>query len=293
MSTSPGERPATFIHEDTSPGDDISRELPPPHDFASLAPRLLRENQELQTQVESLTDRLRVAESCSIQFEDANRTLIERHEYDVNALELAHNLISTLTQEGRIDPLTGAANRRGFEKSYTDLQKQRAHAQRTGDAAKDSDDISDFLIYVDLDDFKLVNDTGGHEKGDELLKAVGLQLTAVVRQEDTVARLGGDEFALILTGMTNEQIFVKLKELHDGILYPLGISASIGISPIDVTKQLAYNTRQADKAMYCAKTAKTNRTADSDDNRLASSIAYRQLPTTEVPEPTPFLIQIT
>jgi diguanylate cyclase (GGDEF)-like protein/PAS domain S-box-containing protein len=99
----------------------------------------------------------------------------ERHDYE-----------EQLTFQAQHDPLTGLANR--------DLFRQRLERI----AATPTSEGSNSVLYIDLDDFKRINDTLGHQAGDDLLLAVGERLAASVRPEDMVARLGGDEFAVLL-----------------------------------------------------------------------------------------------
>jgi diguanylate cyclase (GGDEF)-like protein len=116
------------------------------------------------------------------------------------------------------------------------------------------------LLFIDLDDFKDVNDGLGHAAGDELLVAVAQRLRDCVRTEDTVARLGGDEFAILLEHATDEPAatavaarVVKAMQaafpLADGIVQ---VTASVGVT---VSRDLDLDTvvRQADVAMYTAK----------------------------------------
>ena len=85
------------------------------------------------------------------------------------------------------DPLTGLLNRRSFERA---LSNQLAHVRRYG--------TSSALLFIDLDDFKYVNDSLGHAEGDKLIVRVAETLTAELRETDVLARLGGDEFAVLL-----------------------------------------------------------------------------------------------
>lgn len=120
------------------------------------------------------------------------------------------------------------------------------------------------LCYLDLDGFKTVNDTLGHDQGDELLKEAALRLQFAVRESDTVARLGGDEFAVILPQATSrgdaELVAGKIIEtltapFHlDGAGKPMLIGASIGIALYpDDTDDIDILVKLADDAMYHAK----------------------------------------
>ncbi|WP_028581902.1 sensor domain-containing diguanylate cyclase [Desulfogranum japonicum] len=155
------------------------------------------------------------------------------------------------------DPLTGLPNRRLF---YTRLQEGIAHAQRFHRKLA--------LLYIDLDGFKEINDTLGHEAGDELLVKISALLAENLRMSDTVARLGGDEFACILQEVNaKEGAFQAARNLQANIVQPLAIAsgivdigASIGIavypdhaSDVDPLVQLA------DAAMYISKASDTEK----------------------------------
>src|SRR6185436_10899423 len=94
------------------------------------------------------------------------------------------------------------------------------------------------VLFLDLDKFKDVNDTLGHQGGDELLKTVAGRLQGCVRETDIVARLGGDEFAIVLTDVTDEGAVTELAERIHGVLRQFcelegsrfSIDASIGIA---------------------------------------------------------------
>lgn len=118
------------------------------------------------------------------------------------------------------------------------------------------------LFFIDLDAFKDVNDTLGHDAGDVLLKAVGVRLRQTLRDTDTLARIGGDEFTVILEGLpTNDSIGLVAQKLLNALISPFdiqgqetSISASIGItvSPLDADDSISL-MKNADHAMYAAK----------------------------------------
>ncbi|MGH2456692.1 MAG: putative bifunctional diguanylate cyclase/phosphodiesterase [Candidatus Limnocylindria bacterium] len=149
------------------------------------------------------------------------------------------------------DSLTGAANRRMFQ---TVLERTlAADAEATAVTA---------ILFVDLDDFKVVNDTLGHAAGDELLIAVTDRITGLVRQSDLVARLGGDEFAIL----TDDDAELRrsrsmaerlVRDLRAPYLiggHTVSVTASIGIaSARDAGRNAADVVRNADVAMYMAK----------------------------------------
>lgn len=161
-------------------------------------------------------------------------------------------------QEARHDALTCLLNRRGF---FETLPAAMARADRA------NKDIA--LMYIDLDGFKPVNDTLGHEAGDRVLQEVTLRLLKVVRNTDTVARLGGDEFVVILEGLTHgtddamacaNKILAAIRQPIQIEQHRVAVSASIGIT----LRHLASHTspeamvHEADKAMYHAKQSGKN-----------------------------------
>ncbi len=155
------------------------------------------------------------------------------------------------------DALTGLPNRALLNDR---LSMALADARRSGGKMA--------VCFIDLDDFKPVNDTHGHETGDQLLKEVAHRLTSTLRATDTVARLGGDEFILILSELDSEQEFVKtLTRIMTVLSHPyslnnilITISASVGVTVYpedDVDAETLL--RHADQAMYLAKEAGRNR----------------------------------
>lgn len=155
------------------------------------------------------------------------------------------------------DALTDVPNRVLFADR---LQQALAHCKRGGSILA--------VCYLDLDGFKLINDTMGHEAGDQVLIEVTRRIKATIRSDDTIARLGGDEFAVLLQGLrAAEECSTSLNRLLEAISHPIEIkgklfevSASIGVSlfpgdDLDADTLL----RHADQAMYSAKQAGKNR----------------------------------
>ena len=124
----------------------------------------------------------------------------------------------------RTDALTGAASPRHFLEL---AERERLRARRTGEAIS--------VVYIDLDNFKAVNDGSGHLAGDELLREVAVVLMGNVRQTDVVGRMGGDEFAVLLpstNAVAAEAVAQKLQCALRAVFEPRygGVSASIGVA---------------------------------------------------------------
>ena len=149
------------------------------------------------------------------------------------------------------DPLTGLPNRNLF---MDRLKMALEHAKRHGRYFA--------LLFLDLDNFKDVNDTLGHTVGDEVLKAVAERLRRSVRKTDTVARMGGDEFLILLSEISKPEdaatvashLFEALKEpfYYQGEKFELSISIGIAVYPLHGTDPETL-FKNADKAMYEAK----------------------------------------
>ncbi|TFC93398.1 MULTISPECIES: EAL domain-containing protein [Cryobacterium] len=162
----------------------------------------------------------------------------------------------------RTDDLTGLRNRRAFN---ADVPTRLAD----GEGRKGA------LLLLDLDRFKEVNDSLGHDVGDRLLIQVGIRLSRQLRSGDLLARLGGDEFALLLTDSGRQDAVTVAVKLRAALAEPfllegitLQTSASIGISLFpDQGSDLTALLRKADMAMYKAKTSRGgHHVYDSDDD---------------------------
>ncbi len=149
------------------------------------------------------------------------------------------------------DPLTGLSNRTVFTRALERAVESQQHA-----------DSPFAVISIDLDGFKLINDTLGHDAGDDLLKGVATRLRDLKRASDTVARLGGDEFAFIMQGCSNrddvalhaDQIIAALNQPHwiNNREVRIGTSVGIAFAPADA-QELQQILKFADLALYRAK----------------------------------------
>jgi two-component system, cell cycle response regulator len=174
---------------------------------------------------------------------------------------VTEDLEQALAEQERLavtDGLTGLYNRRFVEEM---LRLETARALRTGERLG--------LIVIDVDHFKSVNDSHGHQAGDEVLQAIGERLVGAVRRPDVVGRYGGEEFVVILPGADSE-VLLELAErcrraiadhpfpLRDGA--PLPITVSLGVAGVPEHAITARElVRTADRALYLAKAAGRNR----------------------------------
>jgi diguanylate cyclase (GGDEF)-like protein/PAS domain S-box-containing protein len=167
---------------------------------------------------------------------------------DISEKKRNENLI---WEQANYDALTGLPNRRLF---HDRLEQEIKKAEREHNLLA--------LMFIDLDRFKEVNDTLGHEAGDILLKEAAARISHCVRDTDTLARLGGDEFTVILPGMADtDRLEIIANQIIQTLALPFAIgeasvyvSASIGITifPNDAA-ELSSLLKNADQAMYVAK----------------------------------------
>ncbi|WP_189374117.1 EAL domain-containing protein [Vogesella alkaliphila] len=180
--------------------------------------------------------------------------------------------IANLSWQASHDALTGLANRREFEyrleQALADLDRQHDGPQQHA------------LMFLDLDQFKVVNDTCGHAAGDELLRQICRRLLQRLRDSDTLARLGGDEFGILLQHcpvdaalQIAESLRQTVQDLHFGWGgRPFNVSVSIGLVHIAGARTtLAEALRAADVACYMAKEKGRNRVQlyHPDDSELS------------------------
>ena len=201
---------------------------------------------------------------------------INRHKSEVLGVVLvfkdvseARKLSQQVSYQATHDPLTGLINRTEFERRLIRII-ETAHTEAT----------QNVFCYLDLDQFKLVNDTCGHVAGDELLRQLGGILQHHIRTRDTLARLGGDEFGLLIEHCSIQEalgIAENLIRVLGDFSFPwedhsFNIGVSIGMVSIDQqSKSMGDILRAADSACYMAKEQGRNRTHvhQEDDQELA------------------------
>jgi diguanylate cyclase (GGDEF)-like protein len=181
---------------------------------------------------------------------DALRTEVDRLAAELTDMRAHAALLESLAQE---DSLTGLLNRRGF---FRDLARAAAYRTRY--------DTPVGLLLADLDGFKAINDTHGHEVGDRALVHIATLLRNNVRASDSVGRLGGDEFAIILWQVDEATALQKAASLaamiaasplrHGALAFPL--SSSIGTAMLDARESAEDVLSRADRAMYVQKAAR-------------------------------------
>lgn len=191
------------------------------------------------------------------------RDITDRREKDLHLLHQATH-----------DPLTGLPNRSLLNDR---LEHATARAVRTRRAFA--------VLFVDLDRFKVVNDTLGHEVGDELLRQIAGRLTEAVRPGDTVARLGGDEFVVIVEDLlVADTVDLVVERIQDGFAQPFSISdrdclinASIGVLVTAEGDDPRALLRDADAAMYTAKTQGRGRAVRFDASLRERESRYQEV----------------
>jgi len=140
------------------------------------------------------------------------------------------------TELARTDHLTQCLNRMGFEERAT------AELERADDSV--------VLLYVDLDNFKAINDTQGHQRGDEVLKATVDTLRANVRPNDVIGRMGGDEFGVMLVSVADETVTGMCARITEALKQDLSVGVSIGSARSNPQDDLFTLMAKADQDMY-------------------------------------------
>jgi diguanylate cyclase (GGDEF)-like protein/PAS domain S-box-containing protein len=200
---------------------------------------------------------------------------------DITALKLHEAEIEKLAFT---DTLTGLANRRQLYLMGEKALKENGLAGRGALLPEDGDGAI-ALIFIDLNRFKVINDTLGHDVGDALLIAVGQRIQSCLRKQDLLARIGGDEFAILLSAINNAMAKAIAHRVVQGLKNPfeiqghsLTIESGLGIT-FATDSQITFRDLmiQADIAMYHAKASKGNHYVLFDHAMQAATIARANL----------------
>jgi diguanylate cyclase (GGDEF)-like protein len=168
-----------------------------------------------------------------------------------------------------VDELSGLRNRRSFM-DWIDNEINRS--QRYG--------TSLWLMMIDLDEFKAINDSAGHVRGDLILRGMGALIQSVLRSTDAAARLGGDEFCIGLTGQPADGVEIFAERLLEGVRTRLGFpngearvpTCSIGVASYSPGMRGAEELFEAaDRALYASKAAGRDRATIHSDGATAGS----------------------
>jgi diguanylate cyclase (GGDEF)-like protein len=231
-------------------GIEVLRELRGSSDFSTAIVMLSHSNDDelaLRCIEAGAQDFIMKSEVTALRLKRALLISSERHFLEEKVLE-GHNELRRLAEQ---DSLTGLSNRYFFDESLKDAIPQAERSNKTL-----------ALIFIDLDNFKSINDTMGHLAGDNYLLAVAKRLEKSIRKGDRLSRLGGDEFAILANQIAEpyqirllvEKIFSNFSEPTFIEGQPVDISASIGVATYPECGTTAVELmKSADVAMYRAK----------------------------------------
>lgn len=226
-----------------------------------LIQKLLKKLSATDTEYQAAIDSLNklIMYDITLVFDTYIRSLVSeietaREKSELYALSLEEKVkqrTHRLEEMSHTDPLTGLLNMRHFLNIMTTTLRS---AQRRSEPVT--------LIYIDIDDFKLINDTHGHQRGDEILRMVGNAIKRVARTEDICIRYGGDDFCILLSNIRAEQAQALIVTRLEQIIHDTGehVTLSIGIAqtgPIEYV-DAAILIDMADKNMYSNKALHKN-----------------------------------
>ena len=245
------------------------RTIPPPDDERSSGRRPLRRYGELRVPVRADGDDWRdIGRSRrSVMFRGAVVDLVEFEDQLIGLAEVAGVALDRIDLAARVrrgereqdllayrathDALTGLANAELFRDELRAASRSAVPGHLTG------------VLFIDLDDFKTINDTLGHDAGDEVLRSTATRLKSCLRRDDLGARLGGDEFAAVLRGLADaddgaivaRRATAALAEPTTIAGVPVVCKASVGLAVASSPVEYDALLRKADSALYAAKAA--------------------------------------
>ena len=239
------------------------------HEFSQ---KLLRQSEELE-KITLLDDIKRIKNSLKQQIDNFRETIREKQSYDNKKIEVLSSQVISLEAElekakeqSLKDGLTRVFNRQAYDSYIRDIVEQNSVTH------------SPFsMLILDIDDFKEINDTYGHQIGDRVLLATVNKCREIIRKQDFLARYGGDEFVIVLPGASLRNASRKAKqickaisscrytlsELQDGRTF--STTVSIGLAAYRKGDTVTSASERADQALYVAKKLGKNRTATEKD----------------------------
>lgn len=173
-----------------------------------------------------------------------------------NQIHTRDLMIEDYRKLSRTCPLTGLANRLAFDETYQKFVGLLPFKE-------DKRNLSNFalgVMFIDIDDFKKINDDHGHSIGDIALRVVGRAISGVVRKSDLVARYGGEEIVVILPNINSATAAIlaeRVRSVVASCMAPLVVTVSIGVACAKHRGSISL-VEEADKAMYLAKNAGKN-----------------------------------
>ncbi|MDY6880174.1 MAG: GGDEF domain-containing protein [Thermodesulfobacteriota bacterium] len=237
-------------------------------DNLEFSRKLLKQSEELD-KITMLDDIKKIKNSLKLQIDSFRETIKEKQSYDNRKIEVLSTQVTSLEAElekakeqSLKDGLTKVYNRQAYDSYLRDLVEENSVTH------------SPFsMLILDIDDFKEINDTFGHQIGDRVLLATVNKCKEIIRKQDFLARYGGDEFVIILPGASLRNALKKAKqickaisssrytlnELQDGRTF--STTVSIGLATYTKGDTVTSASERADQALYVAKKLGKNRAA--------------------------------
>ena len=227
--------------------------------------KLLEQSGKIE-QITFLDDIKKIKQGLILEIEQMRQSIKEKQSGDQVTLEALAKQVHTLNSqlekahtESVTDSLTGIYNRKAFDRQINELVEKNTVSK------------SPFaLLMVDIDNFKRINDTHGHQTGDRIIMAIANKCRQTIRSEDFLARYGGEEFVIILPGASLRNGIKKANHIcrsvaltryrldEDQDHQTLNVTVSIGVSGIQKSDTTTSVIERADKALYAAKQAGKN-----------------------------------
>ncbi len=234
--------------------------------------KIYKQSEKIE-QITRLDDMKKIKQALKQELENLQQTVRDKQNRDSKKLKSLSKKVTTLNHELKrakvdslMDGLTGIYNRKAFDRYLHELIPRDAFTH-----------VSFALLMMDIDNFKDINDSYGHQTGDRVLLALADKCSGNIRNEDFIARYGGDEFVVVLPKASLRDASKKAKRLCEAIsatLYSLedvkaghklSITVSIGVSNYRKGDTVKTITDRADQALYLAKRVGKNRVASEDE----------------------------